>query len=181
MKENQVLRELSQLILGCRIKVTQENSPTETMRFERKVERVEISDQEGFIELRLDKDVPSEYGLLKQRIIHFCPVTKTYRGILKTRESKHHLFKVEIVGLRYVGYIEELEKFGIAIAGHDIRVIMFEKLFEKFGAPVTYPKHEKRVMETFGEELKKRAAEFLQDNRFSLTDNEQYVMKKYLL
>ena len=179
-----ILCELSPLLLRSRIKVTQKNSPTKTVRFERKVERVEVSEEEGFIELRLNKGVPNEYGLLKQRIIHFCLATKTYRGILKAHESKHHIFKVEIVGLRYIDHIHEFEKFGIEISGHDIRVTMFkklfDKLFEKFGKPVIYPEHGKRITETFGGELKDCAREFLQDDRFSLAARERYVIEKYL-
>jgi len=180
-----ILCELSPLLLRSRIKVTQKNSPTKTVRFERRVERVEISSKEkGFIELRLNKDVPSEYGLLKQSIIHFCPATKTYQGILKSHKLKYHIFKVEIVGLRYIDHIHEFEKFGIEISGHDIRVMMFkklfDKLFEKSGKPVIYPEHGKRITETFGEELKDCAREFLQDNRFSLAAREQYVIEKYL-
>ncbi len=187
MEANRVIHEFSQWILGRRIKVTQKNSPTETVRFERKVERVEISKEDGFIgfiELRLNIDVPSEYGLLKQRIIHYCSTTKTYRGILKSHKLKYHIFKVEVVGPQYINHTQEFEKFGIEISGHDIRVMMFEKLFHKLfeesGRPVVYPEHGKRIMETFGEELKQYAREFLEDKRFSLASREQHVMEKYL-
>ncbi len=184
MQLETVVHELSHLLLGSRIKVTQKNSPTETVRFERKVERMEISKEDGFIELRLNKDVPSEYGLLKQRIIHFCPTTKTYRGILKSHKLKYHIFNVEVVGLQYINHTQEFEKFGVEISGHDIRVMMFkklfDKLFEKSGKPVVYPEHGKRITETFGEELKERMREFLRDDRFSLTARERYVMEKYL-
>lgn len=189
MEASQVIHELSRRFLGSRIKVTQINSPTETQRFERKVERVEISSEEefeGFIELHLNRDVPSEYGLRKRRIIHFCPKTKTYRGIPEDphRQKEHHIFKVEIVGLRYIDHFQECEKFGIEISGHDIRVMMFnklfDKLFKKFGKPVVYPEHGTRIMETLGEELKERAKEFLEDDRFSLDPRERYVMEKYL-
>jgi len=187
MKLETVPHEFSRLFLGCRIKVTQINSPAQTIRFERKVERVEISDEEEFIELWLNKDVPSEYGLLKRRIIHFCLATKTYRGIPDNphQQREHHIFKVEIVGERYPAHIKEFEEFGIEISGYDIRVIMFRRLFKKLfkesGKPVVYPEHGKRIMETFGEELRERAKEFLRDGRFSLTDNERYVMEKYLI
>lgn len=186
MNVNRVLLELSRLLWGCRIKVTQTNSPTETQRFERRVECVEISREEGFIELYLNRDVPSEYGLLERRIIHFCPKTKTYRGIPEDphRQREHHIFKVEIVGLLYIDRFQECEKFGIEISGHDIRVIMFNKLFDKLfkksGKPVVYPEDGKRIMETSGKELKERAREFLKDDRFSLDPRERYVMEKYL-
>ncbi len=186
MEASQVIHELSRRFLGSRIKVTQINSPTETQRFERKVERVEISSEEGFIELHLNKDVPSEYGLRKRRIIHFCPKTKTYRGIPEDphRQQEHHIFKIEIVGLRYIDRFQECEKFGVEISGHDIRVMMFkklfDKLFEKSGKPVAYPEGGKQIMEMLGEELKERAKEFLEDARFSLDPRERYVVEKYL-
>ena len=39
MQPETILRELSRLLLRSRIKVTQKNSPTKTVRFERRVER----------------------------------------------------------------------------------------------------------------------------------------------
>lgn len=182
MTENSAVQKLSHLLCGGRIRATQINLSTQTTRFDRRVERVEMSQEEGFIEIWLTKEVPKEYGLTKGRIIYFCLATKTYRGIFDNphRQQEHHIFKVEIVGLRYSRYIKELEGFGISISGHNIRVIMFEKLFEKFGPPVVFPEHGKRIMETFGAELRARAADFLQDKRFSLTDEERYVIEKYL-
>lgn len=178
MEIHDIVPKLSKRLLGCRIKVTQENSLTKTIRFERRVERVEISDEEGFIELRLNKNVPSEYGLLKQRIIHFCPRTKTYRGIPGNphHEQEHHIFKVEVVGLRYIAHMAELEDLGISVSGHDVRVIMFEKVLPR----VVYPEYGKRIMEMFGSELKECARGFLQDSHLRITAKEKYVVDKYL-
>lgn len=176
-----VIGELVELLRGCRIKVTQTNSPQETIRFERRVEGIYESDWDGFVEVRLNKDVPLEYGLLKRRIIHFCPSAKTWQGILKDRKHPNHVFMVEVVGVRYPVYREPLEKFGIAVTGHDVRVIIFERLFQIYKKPpIIYGKNKKPVPEILGAELKECARRFLNDARFSVSAQERYVIEKYL-
>lgn len=179
MRNDEVTEALAALLVGCRLKVTQINAPREVRRFERRAEGVYDTD-EGFIGIRLNKDVSPEYGLLKKRrIIHFCPATKIWRGV-DDDKSFHAIFQVEVVGVRYLHRCKEFERFGIAVSGHDVRVIMFERLFEKFGLPVVYGDHKKPVMEIIGGELRTSAIAFLDHRDVKLTEKEQYVIEKFL-
>lgn len=168
--EDGIAKDLKKFLNGTRVCVTLIKSG-EPVRFENHVFNVIDHNQlpeefKHLIGVKLRKDVGTEFGLWKNRVIFFDPDKEEWIGYSCTDANKSKkLFMVEIVGLiwNYRDFFEpstwipgsiwhdkpitfehdksaDMDKFGISISGYNVRSILFKKLHNNEWTDSTYTK-----------------------------------------
>lgn len=136
------MKELAIYIIGGRLRLTAAICDgiaidhEKLSRFERRVVQVHAPgkrDPEGVIAIRLEKPAPPECNLRRSDRVYVEPSTHEWFAL--TKDEKKIIFRPELIGVSYPTKRECMEKFGFAIAGEDVRCILFRALYDHGDMP----------------------------------------------
>lgn len=202
----EIAEDLNGFINKSRLCVTLAASGN-SVRFENTVSRILDCGQlpehlKYFIGVKFAKDVKAEFGLWKNRVIFFDPRKREWFGCSDSYKNKK-LLMVEMVGLiyNYRDYYNpdtwckgsiwhdnpiafehdksaEMDRFEISISGHNIRAILFKKLYNNKWKNPAYTRE--NIMKVKDKDLIFVINKALQEKNPIFTLDELSVIRSYL-
>lgn len=156
----------------------------------------------GLVGMKLSKYADPSFGLLNNRIILFNPQTREWTGYSK-KKGDMRKFIVEVIGLvyNYRDYFDpvtwcsgsiwhdnpvsfkydhhlEMDRFGIAISGQNVRTILFKKIYNGLWEDSPYKRS--NIQEVKGQNLITLLRNILKDTHEFFTKDEMKVVNMYL-